>query len=124
MLAESVRNSSLVVASILTPLAVATATAALDCPTPQALAQPGVIQQTADQIEAFSSVFGGGEIDAQVRRAIDALRKRYPNAQAAELTNYLITAYCPTVKKLSGLTDAEKTARVRAFADRVLKLLY
>ena len=124
MLVNAIRNSILTIAAILAPLAVATAAGALDCPTPQAQAQPGVIQETPDQIAAFSSVFAGGDIDAQVPKAIDALRKRYPNAQSAELVNYLITAYCPTVQKLSSLTDAEKTARVKAFADRVLKTLY
>ena len=124
MLMKAIRNSILTIAAILAPLAVATGASALDCPTPQAQARPGVIQQTPDQIAAFSSVFAAGDVDAQVPKAIDALRKRYPNAQSAELVNYLITAYCPTVQNAKNLTDAQKTARVKAFADRVLKVLY
>ena len=124
MLVKAIPNASLVVAAVVAPLAVATAADALDCPTPQAEAQPGVIRETPDEIAAFSSVFAEGDMDAEVPKAIDALRKRYPNAEPAELDNYLITAYCPTVQNLPSLTDAEKTAKVKAFADRVLKLLY
>ncbi len=124
MLVTAIRNSILAIAAILAPLAVASAAVALDCPAPQAQAQAGVIQETPDQIAAFSAVFAAGDIDTEVPKAIDALRKRYPSAQSDELVNYLITAYCPTVQKLSSLTDAQKTARVKAFADRVLKLLY
>ena len=124
MLVRAFRNSILIIAAILAPLAIASAAAALDCPLPQAQAQQGVIQETPDQIAAFSSVFAEGDIDAQVPKAIADLRKRYPSAKSDELVNYLITAYCPTVRSTKSLTDAEKMARVKAFADRVLKSLY
>ena len=49
---------------------------------------------------------------------------RYPSASLAELANYLITAYCPGVAKTAVLSDAEKTARVQAFSQAVLAVLY
>ena len=96
---------------------------ALDCPRPQPQARPGVIRETPEEIAAFSSVIADGDLDT-VPKAIAVVRKRYPNAQSAEVANDLITAYCPAVQKLPNLTEAEKTARMKAFADRVLKFLY
>ena len=78
MLVKAIPNASLVVAAVVAPLAVATAADALDCPTLQPEAQPGVIQETADA--AFSSIFAEDDMVAQVPKAIDAPRKRYPNA--------------------------------------------
>ena len=61
---------------------------------------------------------------AQIPAIVDGLRKRYPAAGSAELSNYLITAYCPGVDKAAGLSDAQKTARVKAFSKAVLSVLY
>jgi hypothetical protein len=123
MLVRTIQNPALIAAAILAPLTIPAAADALDCPNPQRWAQPGVIQETAEDIAAFSSIFADGALDA-VPKAIAVVRKRYPNAQSAEIANYLITAYCPAVQKLPHLNEAEKTARMKAFADRVLRFLY
>ena len=52
------------------------------------------------------------------------LRKRHPDAQSGALVNYLITAYCPSVHDNANLNEAEKTAKLKAFADQVLGYLY
>ena len=124
MLVRTMQNPALIAAAILAPLTIPSVADALDCPTPQPQAQPGVIQETAEDIAAFSFVFANGGLETQVPKAIAVVRKRYPNAQSAEVANYLITAYCPAVQKLPNLTEAEKTARMKAFADRVLRFLY
>ena len=36
----------------------------------------------------------------------------------------LISAYCPTVAEQTGLTDAQKTERVRRFAARIVRTVY
>jgi len=41
-----------------------------------------------------------------------------------ELVNCLVTAYCPVVKSLTGLSDSEKRARMDAFAGRVAQAAY
>ena len=40
------------------------------------------------------------------------------------LVNYLIAAYCPVVKAEAGLSDEEKMARVREFADKAISSAY
>ena len=95
---------------------------AFECPQP--VNQPGVIKQTPGEIAELAPALGGGDVTAQVPKIVDAMRKRYPSARSAELANYLITAYCPGVAKAAGLSDAEKTARVKAFSKAVLGVLY
>ncbi len=97
---------------------------ALDCPEPPPRSQPGAITETPAQIDELLQVLTGADVTAQIPAIIDGLRKRYPTAGSAEIANYLITAYCPGVANASGLDEADKTARVRAFSKAVLGVLY
>ncbi|SRR5260370_4940497 len=123
MPAQTIISSSHVVAPFALLLCVTTA-AAFECPTSQPGGEAGVIKGTPDQIAEFSSLLAGDELGARISRTVEALRKRYPSADSAELANFLIMAYCPNVNAMPGLSDAEKTSKVRAFADRVLDVLY
>lgn len=105
-------------------IAGAASAAGLSCPNPQPLSQPGVIKETVQQIADLAPVLSGADVTMQIPAIVDALRKRYPNAQAAEIANFLITAYCPGVAMRTDLDDAGKTARVQAFSRAVLKVLY
>jgi hypothetical protein len=124
MPAQTITSSSLVVAPFALLLCVTTAATAFECPTSQPGGEAGAIKGTPDQIAEFSTLLGGDELGARISRAVEALRKRYPDAESAELANFLIMAYCPNVNAMPGLSDAEKTAKLRAFADRVLDVLY
>jgi hypothetical protein len=97
---------------------------ALDCPVPQAAGQAGVIAETPDQIRELSKVFAAGGGGAQIPVMVAELQKRYPDAEAAAVANYLITAYCPSVRDAANLSEAEKTEKLSAFAKQVLKYLY
>lgn len=97
---------------------------ALDCPQPQPQSLTGVIKETPSQIAELAPILGGGDAVLDVPKVIAALKTRYPNAGPAEIANYLITAYCPGVAKAAGLSEAEKSARVRAFSKAVLNVLY
>jgi len=52
------------------------------------------------------------------------LRKRYPQAENAELANYLITAYCPVVAGQPQLSEAERKARLDQFVSQLMRRLY
>jgi len=97
---------------------------ALECPKPQPVNERGVIKETPAEIAELAPVLTGADVSGQVPAIVDGLRKRYPNAHSAELANYLITAYCPSVAKAAGLSEAEQTARVQAFSKAVLAALY
>ncbi len=97
---------------------------ALECPQAQPLSKPGVIKETPAEIAELGPALSGGDIVAKVPELVAALKTRYPAAGSAEIANYLITAYCPGVEKTTGLSDAQKTARVEAFSKAVLGVLY
>ena len=97
---------------------------AFECPNPQPQGGAGVIKETPAQIAELAPVLAGGNIGDEIPKVVDALRKRYPGAGAAEIANYIITAYCPSVAKTAGLSDAEKTIHMQAFSKTVLAVLY
>ncbi len=58
-----------------------------------------------------------------VPEIIAGLRPKYPAAQDAEITNYLVTVYCPVVNQNAALNDAEKAGRLAAFSSQVMQSL-
>jgi len=48
-----------------------------------------------------------------------ALRKKYPESGHGEITNYLISIYCPIVNTNLALSDDEKRQKVLRFAAQV-----
>ena len=112
-------------AALVTSAAAGAATAGgFTCPEAQPLSQPGVIKETAQQISELAPVLAGRDVAIDIPAIVGSLQKRYPNAQSAEIANFLITAYCPGVAATAGLDDAGKTARVQAFSRAVLQVLY
>lgn len=105
-------------------LGLAVPASALECPVPQKLAQPGVLKETQAQIDQTAKSLSSGDIGAHVQSVISDLRRRYPNVENAELANYVIAAYCPTVASLSGLSDAQKKSRMDAFVSQLMQSLY
>jgi len=97
---------------------------ALECPAPQPLAKPGVLQETPAQIEATGKMLSSGDVGQQTQSLIADLRKRYPEAENAELANYIITAYCPVVAGLPQLGEAEKKARLDQFVSQLMQKIY
>jgi len=97
---------------------------AMQCPTPQKLGRTGVLQETAVQTNEMSAYLAdGNDSGDHAALIIEDLRRRYPSVRNAEVTNYLVTAYCPLVARLTGLSEAEKKARMDRFASQVDRLL-
>jgi hypothetical protein len=95
--------------------------AALECPTPQ----PGghdILREGAPAIAELSSLLGSGDLDNRVPDIVAGLRRRYPDAPAAEIVNYLVTVYCPVVAARADLDEAGKRARLDTFASQVLAI--
>ena len=97
---------------------------ALECPDPQPLARPGVLKETQAQIEATGKMLSSGDVGQRTQAVIADLRKRYPEAENAELANYIITAYCPVVAGLAQLGEAEKKARMDQFVSQLMQKIY
>jgi hypothetical protein len=91
---------------------------AMECAMPHARSSGDVIKETKRTIDQLSTTFskrGTGSIPT----IIFALRQKYPNVTDAELTNYLITAYCPAVNRKFALSDSEKRTELKRFINQV-----
>lgn len=96
------------------------AVAALECPLPQVLARPGLREKSTELAAKYSA-------EGLLSRAHDimgGLRKRFPDASAPARIDFLIAAYCQNIAAAPGLTDAEREVRVKAYAERVRRILY
>jgi len=110
-----------VLITLLAGLGLALPASALECPTPQPLAKPGVLQETPAQIEETGKMLSSGDVGQQTKAIIADLRSRYPEADNAELANYIVTAYCPVVDRLTGLSESEKKARLDQFVAQLMQ---
>ena len=97
---------------------------ALECPDPESVASRSVLQQTPAEIEATGKRLATGDPETTTAAVVADFRARYPNADAADLVNYVITAYCPVIDAVPTLTEAEKKARMDAFVKQVLDSVY
>ncbi len=104
-------------------LALPAAARAFECPAPQAASGPGVLRETPAQIRGTADLLAGGDAGNRVPVIVAELRRRHPGVRNAALVNYLVTAYCPVVARLSGLSDAEKRSRVDRFATQALHVV-
>jgi len=105
-------------------LAAAGSALAIECPTPQPLARPGVLRETPTQIATVGKQLASGDTYNRIAAITADLRARYPNVERAELVNYLVTAYCPVVAALPNLNDSQKRATVETFASEVMQQVY
>lgn len=94
---------------------------AFECPVLQEAQGPGVLKETPAQVRRTAALLGSGDAGNRVPEIVAELRKRHPGVRNAELVNYLVTAYCPGVARLSGLGDAEKKARTDRFASQAVR---
>jgi hypothetical protein len=56
---------------------------------------------------------------AAILELIHTLKAAHPRAKHGDITNYLITLYCPIVNSERALSDLEKQQRIEAFAGQV-----
>ena len=105
-------------------LAIASGAAAFECPAPQKLSHPGVLKETPTQIAVVGQLLASGEPRKTVPLVEADLRARYPGVENAEIVNYIVTAYCPVVNAESGLSDAEKQARLSSFVSDLNAIIY
>ena len=95
---------------------------ALECPVPHPSVGPTAIKQTDEGIRADKNLLtaqGTGAIPKIAAR----LKQEHPSAPAAEITNYLLTAYCPVLNENTSLSEAEKRERLMAFSARLMQEL-
>jgi uncharacterized protein (DUF1778 family) len=92
--------------------------AAFECPEPQAGTGAGVIQDSQDEIDRLSDLLRTGDLDNRLEILARDLKKKHANADRTELTNFMVSAYCPVIAE-EDLSDSEKDARLSAFEQQV-----
>jgi hypothetical protein len=97
---------------------------ALQCPAPHPVAGPGVLKETPEQIARLSRALATEDLSINLPMIISDLRGRYPGAQAGEIMNYLMTAYCAAVVQTPGLSEVQQQSRMDQFTHMVSSLLY
>jgi len=96
----------------------------LKCPMPHTLNSPGVLKESPAQIAETGGFLASGDSVNRAPEVVADLRNRYPGVADAEIENYLVTAYCPVVAKLDGLSVAAQQARVDRFAHQASVAVY
>jgi hypothetical protein len=110
---------------------------AFECPEPQAAGRPcrrprpgpqaqtggGAIQESGAEIDRLSDLLRAGDLDNRLQVIARDLKDKYASADQMELTNFMVSAYCPVVAEDRGLSDSEKDARLAAFSQQVWDFL-
>ena len=95
---------------------------ALDCPIPQPRTTASALQESPQDIQVLSGLIAA-QGTGVVPQIIAQLKRKYPDAQDAEITNYLVTLYCPVVNRDGSLSNAEKADRLSAFSSQIMQAL-
>jgi hypothetical protein len=95
---------------------------AFECPLPHPRGGTKTIRETPAQISEYRRMLGNGDDGNAVSEIIFDLKRKYPEAGSGEITNFLVTAYCPTVKA-QGYSDSKVTQKVKEFSSLVAERL-
>lgn len=90
--------------------------AAFECPT-----QP---LEAARAATIAASLPTGDAFDDRVALSTTVTALQAEGVSMPMIVDNLISAYCPTVSDMTGLSDAEKTAKVNQFAARITRTVY
>lgn len=100
------------------------ATATFICPESQPRTTQIAIKETAADVAGASAALSGPEPENAIRVIAADLKRRHPQADSAEIVNYLLTAYCPLVKGESGLSDREKREKMHRFSTQAYTIVH
>ena len=80
-------------------------------------------KETAADVAHASVALSGPAPENAIRAIAADLKRKHPQVGSAEIVNYLLTSYCPLVKKESGLSDRERRERMDRFSSQVYALV-
>lgn len=98
-------------------------TAKFLCPETQPRTTGMALKETTADVTRYSAALSGPERESAIREIATDLKRKYPQADAADIVNYLLTAYCPLVKEQSGLSDREKREMMDRFSTQAYALV-
>ena len=83
-----------------------------------------MLKESQAQTEKLADLLATGGLGNRIPVIVADLRKRYPGIKNGEVMDYLETAYCPIVAGLTGLSSAEKQARMDRFSAGIRLEIY
>lgn len=95
---------------------------ALECPVAHPENSPVALRETQAQIKTDAQMLAAQGSDA-IPTIVHGVRQKHPRAGLAEITNYLVTTYCPVLQANAALSETEKRARLVAFSSQVSREL-
>ena len=95
---------------------------ALECPQAQSHNVRGALRETAQMIAARSGTLAARG-SAAIPSLIFQIRKNNPDSTDGEITDYLITAYCPVVNGRQELSEQQKRADLARCSSQVRQQL-
>ena len=81
------------------------------------------LKETPADVARASAALSGSEQENAISVIAADLRRRHPQADKSEIVNYLLTAYCPLVKKQNTLSDREKREKMNRFSTQVYNIV-
>jgi hypothetical protein len=100
-------------------IALAQPGSAFECPEPQAQDARGVIPESSQEIARVGALLRTGDVDNRIEVITRDLKQKYPTADQTELTNFMVTAYCPIIAADQGLDESEKAERLDRFSEEI-----
>jgi hypothetical protein len=100
-------------------IALAQPGSAFECPEPQAQDARGVIPESSQEIARVGALLRTGDVDNRIEVIARALKQKYPTADQTELTNFMVTAYCPIIAADQGLDESEKAERLDMSSEEI-----
>ncbi|MCI4679322.1 hypothetical protein K9U39_10545 [Rhodoblastus acidophilus] len=89
------------------------AASALECPRLQSLDGSTTLPDLTAQLKTK-------DVLSQIPGILGYLHEQFPHAGKLPLDNYLIASYCAVVKADATLSEVERQAKIRDFADKVV----
>ena len=94
----------------------------VECPRPQLKTSDGAIREMPADILANSQILAKGGSNG-FPTVVFQLRQRNPGISDSAILNFLITAYCPVLNRMSGLSERQKLAKLKSFEHRIMASL-
>ncbi len=93
------------------------------CPEGHAETTRMALKETPADMAGLTATLQGANEANVIRVIAIGLKRKYPDADTADIVNYMMAAYCPIVAAKTGLSHAEKRDRMDQFSSQVFQIV-
>jgi hypothetical protein len=95
---------------------------AFECPEPQAQGVRDVIPEAPQEIARVGALLRAGDLENRLEVIARDLKQKYPTADKTELTDFMVTAYCPVIAADRDVGESQKAERLESFSAQVWQI--